>query len=225
VSPKAADPGVAARLVESAARVLSTEGPDAVSARRLAREVGTSTMAVYTHFGGMDELFAAVRREGFRRFGDTIARPALTDDPVADWCAEGWAYRHFARTETHMWSVIFGPVGQDLQHVSAEDASASIDTFGALELRVSRCADAGRWNVADTTTAAEVSWTHMHGLVAIELSGYFAGTGRDAVRVVEESMRTTSIGFGDEPDAVDRSMRTATRRARRAGHLTSTRSP
>ena len=59
---------VATRLVEAAARVLAEEGPSAVSARRLANEVGASTMVVYTHFGGMDHVLGHVRREGFRRF-------------------------------------------------------------------------------------------------------------------------------------------------------------
>jgi AcrR family transcriptional regulator len=217
MSPRAADPTVADRLVEAAATVLSTEGRDAVSARRLAREVGTSTMAVYTHFGGMDEVIGAVRREGFRRFGATVSRPALTDDPVADWCAQGWAYRHFAVTETHLWSVIFGPIGQDFDDASDADAAAALETFTALETRVARCAELGRWELDDATTVAEVCWSHMHGLVSVELSGYFTGMGRDPVPVLEESMRRTSLGFGDEPALTERSVRTARRRARTAG--------
>ena len=35
--------------------------------RRIAGEVGTSTMAVYTYFAGMEELRREVAREGFRR--------------------------------------------------------------------------------------------------------------------------------------------------------------
>ena len=45
---------VATRLVEVAARVLAEEGSGAVSARRVTGEAGVSTMAVYTHFGGME---------------------------------------------------------------------------------------------------------------------------------------------------------------------------
>jgi AcrR family transcriptional regulator len=219
MSPRAADPAVADRLVEAAARVLSTEGPDAVTARRLAREVDASTMAVYTHFDGMDELLRAVRREGFRRFGDAVGRPALTDDPVADWCTEAWAYRRFALDETHLWSVIFGSLGHGMHDLSPEDATAALATFQALELRVTRCGESGRWNVTDPTTIAEVCWSHMHGLVTIELSGYYAGLGRDPIVVAEESMRHTSIGFGDDADSTQRSLRTAHRRARRDGLL------
>ena len=57
------DAGV--RLIETARRLLEAGGPEAVQARKLAAEIGASTMAVYTHFGGMAELFEALIRDGF----------------------------------------------------------------------------------------------------------------------------------------------------------------
>ncbi|MGH8570384.1 MAG: helix-turn-helix domain-containing protein, partial [Gammaproteobacteria bacterium] len=67
MSPRAADERVRLALIEAAARVLARDGPDALTTRRLASEVGTSTMALYTHFGGMDDLRRAVRLEWFER--------------------------------------------------------------------------------------------------------------------------------------------------------------
>ena len=72
------------RLLESAAHLLGEEGPSALSARRLAAEAGTSTMAVYTHFGGMPALVRAVVAEGFRRLYERVGAVPLTDDPVHD---------------------------------------------------------------------------------------------------------------------------------------------
>ena len=77
------------RLVEAAADLLSEEGPAALSARRLAREAGTSTMAVYTHFGGMPALVRAVVAEGFARLYDRVAEVEPSDDPLADLIAAG----------------------------------------------------------------------------------------------------------------------------------------
>ena len=62
VPPRSADPHLRERIINTAARLLATEG--SASARRLARELGTSTMVVYTHFGGMDELTRQVMRRG-----------------------------------------------------------------------------------------------------------------------------------------------------------------
>ena len=60
------DPHLRERTINTAARLLATEG--GISARRLARELGTS-MVVYTHFGGMDELTRHVMRRVFTDFG------------------------------------------------------------------------------------------------------------------------------------------------------------
>src|SRR5258705_10048292 len=65
VPPQPRDPETAAKLVAAAARLLAGEGRGALTARRLGAEVGASSMAVYTYFGGMDELLRAVWRRGF----------------------------------------------------------------------------------------------------------------------------------------------------------------
>ena len=70
VPPRSADPQLREKIINTAARLLATEG--SVSARRLARELGTSTMVVYTHFGGMDELSRQVMRRGFGDFGTEL---------------------------------------------------------------------------------------------------------------------------------------------------------
>ena len=82
VPRRSADPHLRERMIATAAQLLATEG--AVSARRLARELGTSTMVVYIHFGGMDELTRQVIRGGFADFGDRVDCGAVTDDAVAD---------------------------------------------------------------------------------------------------------------------------------------------
>ena len=47
----------------------------------------TSTMAVYTYFGGMPGLWQAVRQEGFERLSARLARIEPTPDPVRDLAA------------------------------------------------------------------------------------------------------------------------------------------
>ena len=71
-----------ARLIEQAARILGEEGPSALSARRLATAAGTSTMAVYTHFGSMAGVVDEVATEGFRRLIDHV--DAVVAAPFGD---------------------------------------------------------------------------------------------------------------------------------------------
>jgi len=63
--PRKASPAVRDALVERAAEMLARREP--VTSRALVEGTGASTMAVYTHFGGMPGLWRAVRQEGFTR--------------------------------------------------------------------------------------------------------------------------------------------------------------
>src|SRR5882757_7300328 len=108
VSPRRADPRTQTVLVETAAKLLAEEGPAALSTRRLAAAVGKSTMAVYTHFGGMDDLVRAMVHEGFARLHQRLGMVDLTDDPVADVITLGYAYRGNALEYPHLYAVMFG---------------------------------------------------------------------------------------------------------------------
>src|ERR1700761_1555958 len=79
-------------LLHAAVGLLDEHGPDALQTRKVASAAGTSTMAVYTHFGGMRSLIAEVAEEGWGQI-DAAQSVPQTDDPVADLMATGLAYR------------------------------------------------------------------------------------------------------------------------------------
>src|SRR3954469_20142454 len=101
------DTSMAARLLEAAARLLSEDGPTALTTRRVAAEAGTSTMGVYTHFGSMSDLANAVVVEGFRRLGKRLSAVPRTDDAVSDLLGLITAYRANAHDNQHLYSVMF----------------------------------------------------------------------------------------------------------------------
>jgi len=165
MSPKPADPAVRVALIERAAAIIATEGPARLTLRRLAAEVGTSTMAVYTHFGGMDELRREVRREGFDRLGQHLASVRTTDDPVADVGLLGVAYYSNAVDNPNLYRAMFmdGPVDE-------ADAEVGLDTFDQLVTAVQRCIDAGRFEPDDAVEMATQLWAISHGVVTLQLA-------------------------------------------------------
>jgi len=214
--PRPPDPAMRVQLVEAAARLLAEHGRDAVSARRLAKEVGASTQVLYTHFDGLEDVVAEVWREGFRRFGAALEEPAVTDDPVADFMAQGFGYRRFGLRNPHLYRVMFGDGLLAMQHARDDDVDSAVGTFLALLTRIERCRDGDRWEVPDVVTAGEVVWAASHGHVLIELSGYFDGVQRDPVATFEQHLRHCALGFGDDVELVERSLTVARRRARAA---------
>lgn len=220
VPPRSADPQLRAKISATAARLLATEG--ALSARRLAKELGTSTMVVYTHFGGMDELTRQVMRRGFLGFGAELDRGAVTADAVADWMTYLWNYRRFALREPHMYTVMFGPRLAAFNRGDPADRAAARSTYVSLLRRIHACVNAGRWQVDDVTTAGDAAWSGVHGHTTLELSGFFEAVSRDPVRSYSEILTRMSVGFGDSAPSTARSLATARRRAVRTDRTEAT---
>ncbi|HET8930113.1 MAG TPA: TetR/AcrR family transcriptional regulator [Acidimicrobiales bacterium] len=223
--PRVADPAVRAALVETAAQILATEGPSRLTLRHLATRVGTSTMAIYTHFGGMDQLRLEVCTEGFRRLAAHLAAVARTDDPVADLNALGAAYTTNARQNPHLYRAMFldrlpvttpvdvgfglpgegavaGGVIDDeaMAGVTSELMAESMATFEVLVEVTMRCVDAGRFSdPRDPRTLAAELWGATHGIVALELAGLIDT--EHASVLLASTGRHLALAFGDEPAA------------------------
>lgn len=208
MSPRQADPQVRAALVETAARLLAEGGPDLLTLRRLTQEVGTSTMAVYTHFGSMDDLRAEVAREGFDRLRRRLHAVTPSEDPVADLARLGTAYLVNALDDPALYQVIFG-LGAASPGTAAV-AGVGYDTFLVLVAGVERCVAAGRFHPADPTLLATQLWAAIHGAVALAHAGLLDPDQLEVAAAA--SARNLFVGFGDDPGRVAASFREAGRR-------------
>lgn len=65
------------RIITTARVILETEGPEAVTMRRIGRELGSAPMSLYHHVGSRAELMMAVLNE----IAAEMPRPVLPDDP------------------------------------------------------------------------------------------------------------------------------------------------
>src|SRR5687768_11101515 len=162
VTPRTADPQIRTALIDVAARLLVEEGPAALTTRRLATEVGTSTMAVYTHFAGMEQLRHELIAEGFRRLAARLDLVDATDDPVADVAVMGVAYFTNALSNPHLYRFMFSE--------PREREEMGLGTFERLVQGVSRAIEAGRFK-GDATQLATQLWVTTHGIVTLELAG------------------------------------------------------
>jgi len=191
MSPKAQDPQVRAALIEAAARLLAEHGPDALTTRRLAGEVGTSTMAVYTYFAGMEELRREVAREGFRRLATYLDAVPDTEDPIYDLSALGGAYFVNALTNYDLYRFMF------LEN--PEDDDVGEGTFERLVRGVQRAMDVGRFETADPLNRATQLWVMAHGVVTLHKAGCL--TLEEAINTIRDMALNLFVGFGDDEDA------------------------
>lgn len=164
--PPAAPPSsVPTRLVERAAAMLARREP--VTSRSLVAGTGMSTMALYTHFGGMDGLWSAVRREGFERLASRLARvPSGGDDAVRDLAALGWAYQQHAREHPALYRAMFDDVA------GLPDPAVASASFDLLVAAAGRARDDGRLAPGtDPGRLATRYWAAGHGLALLGVTG------------------------------------------------------
>jgi AcrR family transcriptional regulator len=194
--------------METAARLLAEEGPSALSTRRLAAAAGTSTMAVYTHFGGMDDLVRAMVHEGFRRLNARMIAVAESDDPVADVASLGIAYRENALENRHLYSVMFGGSNLGGFKLTDEDRQHGRYVLEPVVRAVARCMEAGRFRRDDPQAVANQMWIAIHGLVTLELGGYLVEP-YPAEMLFASQAHNLLIGAGDSLEPALASMLTA----------------
>lgn len=192
-------------LVEAAIKLLAEEGPNAVQARRLAREIGASTMAVYHYFGGMGQLLRAVCDDGFRRLEAHLATVPATSDPVADITRLALAYRESARTNPHLYDLMFGlsaPGGyrpEDDDQPPSEAGTPAESAYAHLVEVVRRAEAEGRIHGAAEPVAAQF-WSVLHGFVTLELAGHLDQFDDPLTQVLVPLGGNLLIGLGDQPD-------------------------
>ena len=205
---RAADPSIQAAVLDVAARVIATEGSRALSARRLAADAGTSTMAVYTHFGSMDAVRAAVRKEGFNQLRERLAAVGANEDPISDLARQGLAYARWALEFPNLYRATFleAPVG-------ANDIEAGLATFQPLLEVVQRCVADHRIAPGDPHRIATKIWTSLHGSLCAQLLGILGfAMGQpqlpeaEVLTYLADAARTTLIGLGATPDSLDPSL-------------------
>jgi AcrR family transcriptional regulator len=203
------------RLLEAAIRLLAAGGPEALQARRLTAEVGTSTMAVYTHFGGMGQLITEIMREGFIRFGRRMEEVPRGDDPVADLLALGLAYRDHALENPQLYRLIFGVTspggrqgGKDLVVSTVANALPEGQAaFAQLVAAVTRVIEACGPCEEEPASAAAQIWSAIHGYVLLEIAGFFGDDGDGVERFLLPLGTKLAIGIGAAPEHAARCAR------------------
>lgn len=159
-------------VVRAAAALLATQGISALSARRVASELGTSTMTVYTHFGSMPELVRAVVAEGFRQLDRHLDALPVTDDPRADLVAIARAYRANALENPHLYAVMFSGVDDAPADRSADDRRVREHSLRTLRSASTRAVEAGALpDLGDSWEYPRRFWATAHGFVSLELAG------------------------------------------------------
>jgi AcrR family transcriptional regulator len=210
--------GMRKQLVGAGIVLLERDGVQALSVRNLAAEAGTSTMAVYTHFGGMTGVTDAIASEVFARFAQALTEVPQTDDPVADFLSMGIAYHGFAMANHQRYQLMFGTsvpaplAGYRTDLTVTGSASGRAEwgvSFDALRNAVHRMMAAGRIRDDGELAIAGRIWSIIHGAVMLEMAGFFGHEGHGRAQIRGPLTLDVLVGMGDDRDRVNQSLTAA----------------
>ncbi|WP_394298638.1 TetR-like C-terminal domain-containing protein [Streptomyces lavendulae] len=155
----------------SATEMLATRPRESVTVRALAAAAGTSTTAVYSLFDGKDGVIGEVRNRAVAGLFQDLSAVPTSEDPLADLYALATAYHRWGRTNSHLYTVLFGGV----QSFDPSGAVGTGDPIRPLLVAIDRALTESVL-AGEATLIALSLWATLHGLVTLELAGALDAT-------------------------------------------------
>ncbi|HEX5621619.1 MAG TPA: TetR/AcrR family transcriptional regulator [Solirubrobacteraceae bacterium] len=143
----------AREIVATARELLESEGPEALSMRRIADALGIRAPSLYKHLPDKQALEAALISAAFEEIAGVFAE-------AGDLASVAAAYRGYAHDHPHLYRLMTtGPLDRARLEPGVEDraAAAIVAAVGGDE------------------HAARAAWAFAHGMTILELDGRFPG--------------------------------------------------
>jgi AcrR family transcriptional regulator len=184
----------AAALLDAAEQVVAEGGVEALSVRRVAGLVGTTTRAVYSLFGSKDGLVIALGTRAFNLLSEWMDCLPTTDDPAGDLVEAGVVVFHcFVLGHPALFTIGFLRAGVPAE-IAREFCTAQENALTRLHARIGRLRNAGLLGTRSEPQAACEFHALCEGLAALEGRDLLGSD--DAVRIWRDALRALVAGWG-----------------------------
>jgi len=175
--------------------ILESEGPEAVSMRRIAHDVGVTPMAIYHHFPNRQALLDVVVDREFTCFLESMqSRPARgsMESLLVD-CMD--AYIDYAFDRPRIFDYVFSQPRPNARRYPDDFRARRSPTLNPIADLVSRAVNSGYLKKDDIWEIALQLWAHVHGYIALFRAGRFQLSEAEFRKLVERSMRRLIHGL------------------------------
>lgn len=170
------------RILDAALRIITREGFEALTMRRLGRDLGMTAPNLYNYFSNKDEIYITLMIQGFTRLRETLITVGQAHaHPMTRGREIMRAYLQFGLSQPQHYELMFsshGPKSAEFQGTAVESLSAQEH---ALSMEVAAFAETCLQTVLDEvglsatpaqrrTMLVEV-WSLLHGMVSLHLTG------------------------------------------------------
>jgi AcrR family transcriptional regulator len=176
-----AQANTAQRIVASARAILEKEGPQAVTMRRVAQELGITPMAIYHHYKDRQALLQRIVDDEFERLGAIaerlVAAPRKrlnrTEQEEERLLGAVDAYLDYAFARPHMFDFIFNARRENALRYPRDFRARRSPTLTPVADEMERAMAEGRLARDDAWEIAMQFWAHAHGYVTLYRAGRF----------------------------------------------------
>lgn len=155
------------RFLQAALTILVEQGVAGLTVRGLAGAAGSSTISVYTKFGGRTGVLDGLYERTFELLRDQVAQlPPISGDALPDVLAFGRMYREFALESPARYAFMFERSVPGYEPDPDLRLIAERDTCDQLVTRVRPAVHTDD----EADEAGYLVWTTMHGLISLELT-------------------------------------------------------
>jgi AcrR family transcriptional regulator len=190
------------RLVDAGLELLDQHGPAELTVRRIAEAAGTSTMGVYTKFGGRTGVLEAIYRRGFELLRAALGAVPRADDAIRHILDLALAYRRFAIANPALYAFMFEQPVPDFDPNPSLRVEVLDSTFGLLVTAVQRASEQDALLDGDPVHMSVLVWCLAHGMVSLELThatggpqpGGFPASPEAGERILLDGVRATLLG-------------------------------
>lgn len=171
-------------LIQAGVAILSEEGIEGLSLRKVAQRAGVSHNAPYAHFPDKQSLIAAISTEGFQQLYDALdaAITATAKRPRKQLQQAALAYVRFALDHPDSFKIMFSGVLEKEKDYPAF-VEISQKTFQRVVDVVRACQKAGLLKSKSAELTAVAVWGQVHGIVSLALEGQISHTILDRHKV------------------------------------------
>ncbi len=180
-------------LIQAGIDILSEDGLQALSLRKVAQRAGVSHAAPYAHFTDKQALIAAISTEGYRKLYDclTLAVGQYRHEPLRQLIEAAWAYVQFALSEpAHFKITLSGVVDKEQQYPAYVEMTRK--AFGLVVEVAEACQHAGILKPGPSDQIAVSLWSMVHGFTSLVLEGQVSSSVVDHLTLREMMIFTLS---------------------------------
>jgi AcrR family transcriptional regulator len=183
------------QIYQSALRILETEGPQAVSMRRLAKDVGITAMAIYHHFPSRDALLGAVVDSEFEKLVDFFSRKNGHRSFEAAMIHIMDGYIDYALTHPRIFDYVFSMPRPGARRFPDDFRARRSATLNLTADIVCEWMKVGKLKRDDAWEIAMQLWAHAHGYLALWRGGRFHLSEDEFRKLVHRSLRRLLHGL------------------------------